>query len=63
MVNLFLVPLKNMSTSQRVEKAIDRLRQRYGVSGGLITERQIVAIRNGPKVIFMPHCLNLLLKI
>ena len=33
MVNLFLGPMKNMSTSQRIEKAIDRLRQRYGVSG------------------------------
>ena len=41
-----------MSTSQRIEKAIDRLRQRYGVSGGLTTEPQIIAIRNGPKVIF-----------
>ena len=52
MVNLFLAPIKNMSTSQRIEKAIDRLRQEYGVSGGLITESQIIAIRNGPKVIF-----------
>ena len=34
MVNLFLGPMKNMSTSQRIEKAIDRLRQRYGLSGG-----------------------------
>ena len=52
MINLFLAPTKNMSTSQRIEKAIDRLRQRYGVSGGLTTEPQIIAIRNGPKVIF-----------
>ena len=41
-----------MSTSQRIEKAIDRLRQRYWVSGELSTEPQIIAIRNGPKVIF-----------
>ena len=52
MVNLFLAPIKNMSTSQRIEKAIDRLRQRYGASGGQSTEPQIIAIRNGPKVIF-----------
>ena len=52
MVNLFLAPMKNMSTSQRIEKAIDRLHQRYGVSGGLTTEPQILAVRNGPKVIF-----------
>ena len=52
MVNLFLASIKNMSMSQRIEKAIDRLRQRYGASGGQSTEPQIIAIRNGPKVIF-----------
>ena len=41
-----------MSTSQRIEKALDRLRQRYGVSNGLTTEPKIIAIRNGPKVTF-----------
>ena len=51
-VNLFLAPMKNMSTSQRIEKALDRLRQRYGVSNGLTTEPKIIAIRNGPKVTF-----------
>ena len=34
MVNLFCAPLKNMTTTQRIEKALDRLRQRYGVPGG-----------------------------
>jgi len=34
MVNLFCVPMKNLSTSMCIEKAGDRLRQRYGVSGG-----------------------------
>ena len=34
MVNLFCAPLKNMTTTQRIEKAFDRLRQRYGVPGG-----------------------------
>ena len=50
MVNLFCVPMKNVSTSTRIEKALDRLRQRYGVSGGLTSEPKIIAIRNGPKV-------------
>ena len=51
-VNLFLAPMKNMSTSQRIEKALDRLRQRYGVFNGLTAEPKIIAIRNGPKVTF-----------
>ena len=45
LVNLFFVPMKNLSTSERVEKAIARLRERYGVLGGLITEPEIVRIR------------------
>ena len=48
-VNLFLAPIKNMSISQRIEKALDRLWQRYGVSNDLTTEPKIIAIRNGPK--------------
>ena len=52
MVNLFLAPMKNMSTSQRIEKALGRLRQRYGVSGGLTSEQKIIEIRNGPRVVF-----------
>ena len=52
MVNLFCVPIKNVSTSTRIEKTLDRLRQRYGVSGGLTSEPKIIAIlRNGPKVL------------
>ena len=51
MVNLFCVPMKNVSTSTRTEKALDRLRQRYGVSGGLTSEPKIIAIRNGRKVL------------
>jgi len=52
MVNLFCVPMKNLSTSVRIEKALDRLRQRYGVSGGLTSEPKVIAVRNGPKVSF-----------
>ena len=50
MVNIFCVPMKNVSTSTRIEKALDRLRQRYGVSGGLTSEPIIIAIRNGLKL-------------
>ena len=46
MVNLFLAPMKSLSTSERIEKALDRLRQRYGVSGGLTTEPEIIDIRH-----------------
>ena len=51
MVTLFCVPMKNVSTSTRIEKALDRLRQRYGVSGGLTSEPKIIVIRYGPKVL------------
>ena len=52
MVNLFCVPMKNLTTAQRIERALDRLWQRYGVSGGFSSEPNIIAIRNGPKVSF-----------
>ena len=51
MINLFCVPMKNVSTSTRIEKALERLRQRYGVSGGLTLKPKIIAIHNGPKVL------------
>ena len=44
--------MKSITTSQRIEKALGRLRQRYGVSGGLTSEPKIIAIRNGSKVAF-----------
>ena len=50
MVNLFFAFMRNMSTSRRIERALDRLRQRYGVSGGLTSEPKIVKIRTGPRV-------------
>ena len=52
MVNLFCVSMKNLTTAQRIERALDRLRQRYGVSGGFTSEPNIIAICNGPKVFF-----------
>ena len=50
MVNLFCAPMKGLTTSQRIEKALNRLRQRYGVSGGLSSEPKVMAIRNAAKV-------------
>ena len=44
--------MRCLSTPQRIETALDRLRQRYGVSGGLTSEPQIISIRHGPKVVF-----------
>ena len=52
MVNLFCAPMKNMSTAQHIEKALDRLRQRYGISGGFSSEPKVRAVRHGPKVSF-----------
>ena len=51
-VNLFLAPMKSVTTSDLIEKALDRLRQRYGVSGGLTTEPHVIEIRNGEKVTY-----------
>ena len=39
-----------MSTSKRIERALDRLRQRYGVSGRHTLESKIAKIRNGTRV-------------
>ena len=41
-----------MSTSQRVEKALARLKERYGVPGGLTSEPKVTEIRYGPKITF-----------
>ena len=50
MVNLFFAPMRNMSVCRRIERALDRLRQRYAVSGGLTSEPKIAKIRTGPRV-------------
>ena len=59
MVNLFCAPMKSMSTSIRIEKALDRLRQTYGVSGGLTFEPKVRAIRHGAKVVFNSSSLKM----
>ena len=51
MVNLFFGPMRGLSTSKRVEKALQRLSERYGVPGGLTAEPAIVEIRNGLRVL------------
>ena len=59
MVNLFCAPMKSMTTAQRIEKALDRLRQRYGVSSGLTSEPRVIAIRHGAKVNFAASLLKM----
>ena len=39
-----------VSISKRIERALDSLRQRYGVSGGLTSESKIAKIRTRPRV-------------
>ena len=48
-VNLFFAPFKSMSTSERIELALDWLRQRYSVSG-FLSAPKVLEIRNGAKV-------------
>ena len=50
MVNLSFAPMRNMNTFKGIERALDRLRQRYGVFGGLTSEPKIAKIRTGPTV-------------
>ena len=44
-VNLFFAAMKNVITSQRIERVLDYLRQRYGFSNGLTAETEIAKIR------------------
>ena len=59
MVNLFCAPVKSITTAVRIEKALDRLRQRYGVSEGLTSEPKVKAIRNGARVAFNSSSLKM----
>ena len=56
-INLFFAPFKSMTTEQRIDRALDRLRQRYGVSGGFLSEPMVLEIRKGSKV---THIITLL---
>ena len=59
MVNLFCAPLKDMTISQRIEKALDRLRQRYGVPDGLVSDPKVKAVRYDRKVAFTSASLGM----
>ena len=48
--NLFFAPMRNISTSKRIEKNLDCLPQRYDVSGGLTSKPKIAKIRTGLRV-------------
>ena len=50
MVNLFFAQFKNMTTQQRIDRAWERLRQRYGVPSGFVSEPKVAEVLNGPKV-------------
>ena len=50
MVNLFFAPFKNMTTQQRIDRALERLSQRYGVPSGFVLEPKVAEVQNGPKV-------------
>ena len=60
MANLFIAPMRSTSTAQQIEKALDRLCQRYGVSGGFTSKPKVRAIRYGPKVAFTSNSLKFL---
>ena len=60
MVNLFCAPMKSMSTSERIEKALSRLRQRYGVTAA--SEPKVKAVRHGPKVSFNSASLKMFIE-
>ena len=59
MANLFCALIKSMTTAQHIEKALDRLRLRYGVSSGLTSELRVIAIRHGAKVNFTASSLEM----
>ena len=59
MVSLSCAPIKSMTTAQRAEKALDRLRQRYGVSSGLTSGPKVIAIRHCAKVNFTASSLKM----
>ena len=50
MVNLFFAPFKNMTTQQRIDRALERLRQRYVVPSGFVSEPKVAEVRNSSEV-------------
>ena len=52
MVNLFFAFMQAMTTSQRIEKALARLKERYSVPAGLTSQPKVREIRHGPSISF-----------
>ena len=61
--NLFFAPFKNKTTQQRIDRALERLRQRYGGPSGFVLEPKVAEVQNGPKVTHIVSSLNHLMKI
>ena len=59
MMNLFCAPMKSMTAAQRIERDLDRLRQRYGVASGLTSEPKVIVIRQCAKVNFTASSLKM----
>ena len=51
MVNLFFASLRNITSSQRIKRALDRLHQKYGVSIRFVSELKVIEFCHGHKVI------------
>ena len=49
MVNQFCAAMKSMTTAQRIKKALDGLRQRYGASSGLTPKHRVILYGLVPK--------------
>ena len=50
MFNLFFAPFENKTTQQRIDRALERLRQRCGGPSGFVSEPKVAEVQNGPKV-------------
>ena len=50
MINLFFAPFKSMRLSSVLTRALDKLHQRFGVSGGFLSELKVLEIRKCSKI-------------
>ena len=44
MVKLFFAPFKKMTTQQRIDRALERLRRRYRVPSGFVSEPKVAEV-------------------
>ena len=49
-VNQLNYRMDGITETQRVEKALTRLRERYGATNGFMSEKRILEICQGPKI-------------